>query len=325
MAISEHIEEFAGRPVRDFDPDEGLTDPAKTAYRLALTYDAAEDGATMNALLDRMLEDPACGQVEALVIGNWNPIENESGAAEIIAALAAGSDRLTGLKALFFGDITYDECEISWIRQTDVTPILEAYPHLEHLRVRGGADVEGVSATTPSEVAEQLRARGEIHHGGLKTLIFESGGLPKSIVRSVSAAELPNLEHLELWLGSGYYGGDATIDDLAPILSGTAFPRLKYLGLRDCEWADALATALADAPILRRIETLDLSLGNLGDEGAVALISGGNLSGLKRLDIHHHYVSAEVIDGLKDTGVDLNAEDARDESDDDGRYIAVSE
>jgi hypothetical protein len=167
-------------------------------------------------------------------------------------------------------------------------------------------------------------AVGPVRHEGLRTLVIESGGLPAAVVRSVCAAEFPNLEHLELWLGSEGYGGDATPEDLAPILAGTAFPRLKYLGLRDCEWADALATALADAPVLRRVETLDLSLGNLGDEGAVALLSGGNLSGLKRLDIHHHYVSDEVLDGLKATGVDLNADDQRDPSDDD-RYIAVSE
>lgn len=256
-----------------------------------------------------MLDDPACGQVAALVIGGWNQVDNEAGTEEIVATLAAASDRLTGLKALFLGDITSDEWEISWIIQSDVTPILEAFPALEQLRVRGG---EGL-------------ALGEVHHEGLKTLIFESGGLPRLVVRAVVAADLPNLEHLELWLGSDGYGGDAKLDDLAPILSGTVFPRIKYLGLRDCEWADALATALADAPILRRIETLDLSLGNLGDEGAVALISGGNLSGLKRLDIHHHYVSDEVIDGLRDTGVELNAEERQDASDDDDRYIAVSE
>ncbi len=256
-----------------------------------------------------MLDDPACGQVAALVIGGWNQVDNEAGTEEIVATLAAASDRLTGLKALFLGDITSDEWEISWIIQSDVTPILEAFPALEQLRVRGG---EGL-------------ALGEVHHEGLKTLIFESGGLPRLVVRAVVAADLPNLEHLELWLGSDGYGGDSTLEDLAPILSGTVFPRIKYLGLRDCERADALATALADAPILRRIETLDLLLGNLGDEGAVALISGGNLSGLKRLDIHHHYVSDEVIDGLRDTGVELNAEERQDASDDDDRYIAVSE
>jgi hypothetical protein len=310
MTISEHVEEFAGLPVRDFVPGEALTDPAGTAYRLVLAYDDARRGLTLDVLSNDFLGDPACGQVVALVFGEWDQIESDTSAEGIIAALIAARDRLPGLKALFIGDITSEECEISWIRQADVTPVLAAFPALEHLRVRG---------------ADGL-ALGPVRHDGLKTLVIESGGLPAAVVRSVCAAEFPNLEHLELWLGSAYYLGDATPQDLAPILSGTAFPRLKYLGLRDCEWADALAAALADAPVLRRIQTLDLSLGNLSDEGAVALLSGGNLSGLKRLDIHHHYVSDEVLDGLKATAIDLEAGDQQAPPDDDEeRYIAVSE
>ncbi len=321
MSISEHVEEFAGLPVRDFDPDEGVTDPTGTAYRLTMQgasnftailgrfFGRAQGGATFAGPLSRLLDDPASREVVAIVIGAWDQIDHDLGSQQIANALIAARDRLPALKALFLGDITFEECEISWIRQADVTPLLEAYPRLEHLRLRG---------------ADGL-ALGKVHHESLKTLIIESGGLPGSVVRSVGSADFPNLEHLELWLGSENYGGDATIDDLAPILSGAAFPRLKYLGLRDSEQADAVATALADAPILRRIETLDLSLGNLGDEGAVALISGGNLSGLKRLDIHHHYVSDEVIDGLKDTGVELIADERRELTDDDERYIAVAE
>jgi Leucine Rich repeat len=58
---------------------------------------------------------------------------------------------------------------------------------------------------------------------------------------------------------------------LEPILSGALFPRLTSLALRDCEWVDDLAVALSQAPILARIKSLDLSLGNLGDRGAFAL------------------------------------------------------
>jgi hypothetical protein len=333
--ISEHVEEFAGLPVRDFVIGEGLTDPAGTAYRLLLEFDDFYRGTTFAALLNNFLADPASGQVVALVIGNWGQIDahprrdywneglnwggeyGDTSAEAVITAVTAVRDRLPSLKALFIGDITYDEdeiswdeCKISWIRQANVTPVLTAFPNLEHLRVRGG---DGL-AVKP------------LRHEGLKALVIESGGLPAAVVRSVCAAELPNLEHLELWLGSAGYGGDATLEDLAPVLSGTAFPRLKYLGLRDCEWADALAAALADAPVLRRVETLDLSLGNLSDAGAVALLSRRNLSGLKRFDIHHHYVSDGVLDGLKATGVELNAEDRQQPSAYGGvRCIAVSE
>lgn len=310
---SEHAERFAGLPVRDYSADEGIVDPIGSAQRLSVDYDAAEGGETLAGLLDRFLADPAAGQVRALVVGAWESVfDSANDSAPIVAALAAARDRLTGLKALFLGDITSDEAEISWISQSDVTPLLEAYPALEHLQVRGGNGL----------------ALGPIRHEGLRTLVIESGGLPASVVQSVGASDFPNLEHLELWLGTDNYGGDATVEDLAPILSGERLPRLKYLGLRDSQIADRVAAALAEAPILRRIEVLDLSLGTLGDDGALALMSGGALAGLKRLDIHHHYVSDEVLDGLQALGVELDASDQEEpDEDEDGdyRYVAVGE
>jgi hypothetical protein len=312
MSISEHVEEFAGLPVQEFVSGETETVSASTAYRVTLDYDAEESGVTFYSLLNDFLETEGADQVVALIIGAWNQSDSQLDSSDIVAELAAARDQLPALKALFLGDITYDECEISWIQQSDVSPVLSAFPALEQLRIRG---------------ADGLRI-GSVRHEGLKSLAIESGGLPGSVVRPVAAADFPNLEHLELWLGSPGYGGDATTEDLTPILSGGAFPRLKSLGLRNCEWANDLATALADAPVLRRIETLDLSLGNLGDEGAVALINGGNLSALKRLDIHHHYVSDEILDGLRASGVELNADDRRTPDEYSGErhyYISVSE
>jgi hypothetical protein len=209
-------------------------------------------------------------------------------------------------------NITYEESEISWIGQSDVTLLLDAFPDLEQLRIRGGTGLN----------------LGPARHENLRILIIESGGLSGGVVRTIAGATFPKLEYLELWLGSDYYGGDATLDDLAMILSGAAFPALKYLGLRDSEKADEIAAGLADALILGRIEVLDLSLGNLTNEGALALLSGNRLGGLKKLDIHHHYVSDEVIDGLKALGIEVDAND-RQEPDTYGgeihRYIQMSE
>ncbi len=311
MTISEHPEEFAGLPVREYDPEEGIQDPLDSAPRLASEYDPPT-GRSMESLLSRFLDDPAASQVVALVIGPWEGLyDGQSDSSSLVASLVAAKDRLRSLKALFFGDITYDECEISWINQSDVSPLLAAFPALEHFRVRGG---------------NNLSFGDGLSHDSLRVLVIESGGLDGEVVRTVAAAQLPNLEHLELWLGDEYYGGGATVADLAPILSGEVFPKLKYLGLRDFDGADVLAVALADAPVLRRIEVLDLSLGTLGDEGVVALLQGGALSSLKRLDIHHHYVSDEVLDGLKALGIELNADDQQDADENDGeRYVAVGE
>ena len=81
------------------------------------------------------------------------------------------------------------------------------------------------------------------------------------------------------------------MEDLAPILAGARLPALKHLGLRDAEIADEVAAALAGAPVVARLETLDLSLGTLSDAGAAALLAGQPLTHLRKLDLHHHFLS----------------------------------
>jgi hypothetical protein len=140
----------------------------------------------------------------------------------------------------------------------------------------------------------------------------------------VSAAILPALEHLELWLGTDGYGGTVTVPDLEKILSGSLFPRLTYLGLRDSDIADAVAAAVAQSPLLERIEVLDLSMGTLGDEGVEALLASPALTRLKKLDIHHHYCSLEMVARLEGIGIEVDASEREDEGQY-GRYVAVGE
>jgi hypothetical protein len=279
---------------------------------LRLSYEAHEAGTTFTDLYARFLNERAVGDVEALVIGMWNQVMEGDTAERVVENLVSARDRLPVLKALFMGDITYEENEISWIEQTDISPLFTAFPLLEALGVRGG---NGLGLGRPS-------------HPKLKSLIVETGGLPQHVVRQVCGADLPALEHLELWLGSDDYGGDATVADLAPILSGRLFPRLTSLALRDCEWADDLAVALADAPILARIKSLDLSLGNLSDRGALALAAAPAATGLQSIDIHHHYVSDAAVAKLNALGPRINAQDRKEPDrwdDEEHRYIAVSE
>lgn len=230
----------------------------------------------------------------------------------MVEALVGARDRLPNLTALFFGDIRQEESEISWIQQADVSPLFKAYPKLEVFGVRGN---EGLTL-------------GALKHDCLKELAIETGGLSGDVVREVAAADLPQLEHLELWLGTDNYGGDATLSDLAPILSGKQFPNLRYLGLRDSEMADEIAEAIASTDLLEEIEVLDLSLGTLTDRGALALSNAPGIDQLTLLDIHHHFVSENMVAKLTNLGISVNADDRQVEEEYDGdiyRYIAVSE
>jgi hypothetical protein len=105
--------------------------------------------------------------------------------------------------------------------------------------------------------------------------------------------------HLELWLGARGHGWDGSIDDLFPILDAVRFPRLKYLGLRNSEIADDIARAVVQSPLIEKLNTLDLSLGNLSDAGGRSLWGLMWDLPLKQLNLSHHYLSLEMVRTLQ--------------------------
>ncbi|MFD7640269.1 STM4015 family protein [Kitasatospora sp. NPDC059795] len=316
MTINQHIEEFHGLPVTDFleAAKEGkLPEAPSTAWKVWVDWDDetafAEHWATF-------LETVAVEKVTALVIGRWFSEEPES-LAEALPLILASAGRFPALRALFLGDITFEECEISWIQMCDITPVFEAFPQLEELVVRGaGEDYDG----------NDRLALKPVRHEKLKALRFEAGGLPGPVVRAVGACDFPALEKLELWLGVDNYGGNWTNEDLAPFLSGANLPALKHLGLQNAETQDRIAAEVAHAPVVPRLTGLSLSMGALTDEGAAALLEGQPLTHLKTLDLHHHYLTEGMQKRLRDAlpGVEVDLSGAEDPNDN-WRYVAVSE
>ncbi|MFF3504550.1 STM4015 family protein [Streptomyces sp. NPDC003247] len=319
MTIGDHLHELYRLPAYTFPgPDEqtdDLPDPDAVAWRI--TSDVRNADEAWPRALARFCAAVDTTRVRALIVGAWQGAY-ESAPVTVIEALVAARDRFPALRALFLGDIVMEECEISWIRQTDVTPLLAGFPDLAEFGVRGGSGLRFPA----------------LRHTGLRRLTMETGGLPAEVVRGIAASDLPALLHLDLWLGTPDYGGDAEVADLEPILSGARLPRLRHLALHNSEIQDAVATAMASAPVVARLEVLDLSMGVLTDEGAAALLAGQPLTHLKKLDLHHHFLSEDleerVRQALEPAGVDvdLDRDDADEDEDEDGtvwRYVAVGE
>jgi hypothetical protein len=305
VTISEQTETFFGRTVVQYESGEPVAlRPADTVYRLSLEHD---DDASMADLLEEFLGEVDAAQVEALVIGPWDePFEN--GPAGVIETLVRRAADLPRLKALFIGDMTYEECEISWIIQGDYAPLLAAFPKLEALRIRGST-----SLVLPA-----------FRHAGLRELAIECGGLPKEVMATLAASSAPALERLELWLGTDNYGFDGKLADVTRMVDALRTPGLRYLGLRDAEIADEVAAWLATQPWVAQLDTLDLSLGTLGDEGAKALLASPHLKSLKRLDLSHHYISEPLQNQLRAALPQVVLDDPQ-EDDEGYRYVAVGE
>jgi hypothetical protein len=313
MTISDHLTHFSGLPVFNHTDQQTLkTSPASVAHRLAIDWDAHESGTTMEEVLAEFVAQDWCPEVEALIIGDWGGTGQGDDSEPVVEALVSSRERLKSLKALFLGEMTGEESEISWINQTDVSPILEAYPQLEVFYIRGG---EGLSLGRP-------------RHQKLRELEIQTGGLPSNVVQEITQADLPSLERLVLWLGDDGYGNDVTTDDLRNLVTSGPVQNLRYLGLMDDCRADETAKLLAEIGIPKSVETLDLSLGVLGDEGARALANSNWITSLKKLDISHHYVSPEVVEQLKTLVPEVDDSECCEPhvyNNEENRYVAVSE
>jgi hypothetical protein len=309
MPNTSPMSEFAGLPVVHFPepgtrddapvPASALDDPASVAWLLRTEDPDDYDEAHLSAYLERFVQVVDPSSVRAIVIGNIANDDYEFQATAVRDRLTALAPRLSDLRALFFGEVLQWENELSWIIQDDLAPLVTAFPRLTEFTVRG---TDGLGLDLG-------------RHERLRRLTVQSAGLPGQIVRDAAAAELPALEHLELWLGTEDHGNDTTADDLAPVLSGEAFPGLRSLGLRNADGLDAWIPAVALAPVIAGLDTLDLSMGTLTDAGAEVLLAAPAVRGLRRLDLHGHFLSEEMTARVRaeftDAGVEVDVSDRR--------------
>jgi len=137
MTIGAHLAEFEGLPVLDYSPAEGVPSQSASAFRVALDWEAHDEGKSFLELFAEFVADPAAAEVQALLIGDWGGAGEGNDSTPVVEALASARDRLPKLRALFLGEMTMEESEISWITQSDVSPLFEAFPSLETLCLRG--------------------------------------------------------------------------------------------------------------------------------------------------------------------------------------------
>ena len=312
MSFSD-TEQFSGKKVSIWEAGKPLPDPANNAIKLAINpYD---DDPAFPDYFSEFIKLPGLDKIDSVLIGSWGEAYEEKSSLAV-NLLVEHKALFPSVTSLFIGDLALEEAEVSWIQQSDISSVYAAFPKLEVLKIRGG---EGLSL-------------GELKHDTIHTLVIETGGLDKDILKQVHLAKLPELTHLELWLGDDNYGCNIGNDELRALLDGLAdqFPKLSYLGLRNYHLSDNLAELVAEVGVPQMIKTLDISLGNLSDKGAKALVASGKLTHLETLDLHHHYLSDEMMATVAAAkiaaNVNLDEQEQADEYDGElERYIFVSE
>ncbi len=222
-----------------------------------------------------MLADPRSRQIPALVFGAWL-IDQTAGRGLLQPMLIQAAGRLPHLKALWFDEA--GQPPFRWPPLIDQPgPLLEAFPHLEHLRLT---------------IPEGFRLQG-LRHPRLKVLVVEGLNRSSDVLADLLAAELPALEHLELSQGSA-----DCLRSLQPLLAGDVFSQLQSLALRGFPRINHLVSELAQG-LLGRLRRLDLADNELGEDGAKALLASPYLSRLESLRIDSRGLHPQTVNQLR--------------------------
>ncbi|MDE5591085.1 MAG: STM4015 family protein [Acetatifactor sp.] len=266
-------------------------------------YDEYESGKNAETMVKDILADPEFTGLDELIIGSWGSAY-EDDCQPIIDAIARNADRFSHITKLFVGDMDFEECEVSWIMQGDYSRIWKAMPQLKELTIKGSMEL----------------TLGEIEHENLESLTIICGGLGADVIKEIEKAKLPGLKKLLLYIGVEDYGFDGDAGTIKELLANSDFPNLTYLGIADSEIQDELAQVVLECKYIRQIEVLDLSCGTLTDKGGNLLLEKlPGLSNIRKLDVHHHYLSDEMMEKIENLSLEADVSEQEEAEEWDGK------
>jgi uncharacterized protein (TIGR02996 family) len=266
--------------------------------------DGEVESIDVDEALGWMLDHSSCRFLRELTVGINTFMDNGyDGTAKVI-----GKRSLPLLKKLVIGAFISEETELNWSDAGNLEPLYKGVPNLEHLTLRSGT-----------------MKVGKIDLPKLKELAIYTGGLDKASLNNILSAKWPHLELLQLQTGDE---GNIKLKDLLPIFEGKIFPKLKHLGLGNSPYSDELCAALVQSKLPAQLESLDLSEGKLGDQGAATLASI-KWPKLKSINVTENWLTKKGIAALKTIAKEVNDGGKYGQQDDEGdpenRYVSGNE
>ena len=211
------------------------------------------------------------------------------------------SDFLRHLSLRFLRDLKVEiESELDDKTADTVDGLLARPPGtLQRLSLEGWGELRSLWMRLPAlshvEVTAHELNLGKVRAPRLERAVFSCYQLTAAACRAIAAAEIPRVRHLSVTLSAPPafdWLGNCSVRTVRPLLARSDLRDLRFLGLKQCDFADDLARALNQAPILASLDHLDLSGGNLTDDGAEALVLAvRSLRHLKVLDLSDNFLS----------------------------------
>ena len=273
-------------------------------------YEDYEDGdKDAGTIAQEILNDPELKELKEIIIGCWGE-SYENSVQTILDELVANKEKVLHIESLYVGDMTYEECEVSWIEQGDYSKLIAALPNLKNLTIKG---------------SNELSLK-NLNHENLESLEIICGGLPKEVIQEIAISILPKIKKLNLYLGIDDYGFNGDIEDIKKLLENPYFKNLKYLGLGNSEIQDEIVEVTLNSNIISNLEVLDFSNGTLSNKGAEIIINNiDKLKGLKLLNLSYNFISDEIMEKLKKIPIEINVDEQMENDDDYGNYPMLTE
>lgn len=309
MLLQTHADAWFGQLVDNDDWRECFGWTLQTGFwgRIRVWVDYDHRGTDVGELLAYALAHPSAKFLRELDVGLTSGDGQDEYSGCIRALVKHGA--LPSLRRMTLGDFEYpDESEISWVHVGDVGKLWRHLTGLEQLKLQGA----GIGLGTPKSTS-------------LRTLLLHTGGLPDAAAESLARAELPKLEHLEVWFGSDNYGCTCSGEHAREILANRSFAQLRRLALANAFFADDIAIAVAQSQLPPKLEALDLSMGVMTDAGAERLLSRvTDLRRLTTLDLSRNYLSPSMCARLQSALPNVRVDEQK-QTDGEWRYVSVSE
>lgn len=248
-----------------------------------LARGAGKSPYTVRELVAELLAHPAARFLRELRIGGLGPDEHDY--AEVIEEIIRGLP--STLRVLSLVDLPPGSPQLVFANLADVTPLLEATPLLEELRLAG------------NHVQLQALALQKLRRLAVATS-------DPDVLGTLATADLPALEALEL------SSGDAPmpVEPLAKVLRAPW--SVRRLAITRTANTDALVPGIVQSPLLPKLAALDLSGGKLSDAGASVLIQvKPKLEHLERLDLSGNALSTTAVRQLAGLCASVRLDDQR--------------
>lgn len=282
---------------------EEMQSTKEESRRFGYSYDQWDEGKTHEDLCNSIINYKGFQNLKHITIANWlEPFDEDC--QDFVDFILANKEKFAHIESYTFGDMDYEECEISWIMQANYEKFW-SLPNLKHIQIQG---------------SQQLTL-GNIVSDSLKSIEIRCGGLPADVLLSIEKAKTPNLEKLNLYLGIEEYGFDCTLENIVSMLSNSDFPHLTYLGLCNNEMAPEITQAILDSKYAGQIKTLDISKSVFRDNSAQLILDQVNkLPNLELLDLEYHFMSKEMMKKLEELPFKVNTKDRQEPDKDDECY-----